>query len=71
MKYIVGFKYPLSKTIYDTFNDQVVIWINKMDFIMEKLILNICIWPKLITSLINYYTTDLQTEAFELPFRTW
>lgn len=67
----LGFEYKPSKVIYDGINEN----IQKMDqiigFLIMKFVFPCVIFSKFITSYLAYFTTDLGSDSFELPFPYW
>lgn len=57
--------------IYQKCNKQVEKWSASLQFALLKVTINCIMWPKMIMSYFNYFTTDLGAEAFELPTYEW
>lgn len=60
-----------SKMIFKRINRQIEKWCGIVYFVVAKMTPIFWISPKLIYSLIVYFTTDLGNEAFELPYPEW
>lgn len=69
--YILGLTNPDSKLLYEKYNEQVEKFVKMLTFVMTKITLNLILWPMCFVSYITYFTTDAQSEAFQLPFFLW
>lgn len=66
-----GLKHSRSRKLYIKTDDKVAKWIKVFDFSLVRATPIFVVTPKLITSFILYYTTDIGREAFELPTPKW
>lgn len=61
-------KNPASKAIYAETNRQVEKWSKFIILGIAKVTPFFLVWPKFVVSLVTYFTTDLGSDALELPF---
>lgn len=66
-----GLAYPLSESIYKTFNKYVETFSEFMYIGLVKMVPICSMSPLLIISYHSYYITDLGRDAFVLPFPMW
>lgn len=71
MEFILGIKHSASMMIYIDAIDQMDTWSKIVYFFIAKIALNCFIWPKPILLFFLYFTTDVGTDAFELPIPMW
>lgn len=68
---IVGLENPESKLLYEKHNQQVDKLVKTLIFAVTKVSLNLALWPMCLVSYFTYYTTDMQSDAFKMPFFLW
>lgn len=64
-------KNDFSRTIYEGTNAFIEKWTKIMNFVFVKVTLTYIAGPYLFLSYFRYFTTDLKSEAFYLPFLLW
>lgn len=62
---------PISKQIYENTNDFVEKWSKIIHFAHEKVTFPFVTFPYVILSYFLYFNTDLDGNAFSLPFKFW
>lgn len=67
----LGLKYRTPKSIYEQTHQNVEKWTAIVDLFVAKSTVFSSISPKLIVSLVAYFSTDLGNEAFVLPIPMW
>lgn len=69
--FVLGLKDPASKAVHEETNRRV----EKISRILHVATGVVCpqfvVWPKFLGCFAIYFTTDVGSEAFELPFPMW
>lgn len=60
-----------SELIHQKCIEKVEKLVQNLYIIIKIVVQNCVIWPTFIVSFVTYFTTDLQSEAFQLPFYIW
>lgn len=68
---VVGLSNPVSKTIYDETNQKIEKRFKILDVVLLKATPACVTLPMLIINLVTYFTTDIGSDALELPFQMW
>lgn len=68
---IAGLLNPTPKIKYDEINHKIEKWCKIIDLVTIKISPPTVFLPKLIIGFFNYFTTDLQNDAFKLPNPMW
>lgn len=68
---ILGLDDPISKTIYKQSHQLVEKWSQFVISVMVRFTIPIFMWPTFIISYFKYYMTDLQADAFQMPYPFW
>lgn len=69
--YILGRRHPRSRKLFYR-TDQRVEHLNKVVFsAVFKVSLQVVMVPNFIGSFATYFTTDMESDSFELPFPMW
>ena len=67
----LGLENPTSAAIYVNVNERVETWTKLIDFALIKFSIPGVIAPKFIISFYLYFWSDLEADAFSLPFPIW
>lgn len=67
----LDFQDPTMTPIYVDTNQKIEKYSKIICFVMGKAAAICFVVPKLIVSFVNYFTTDLGSDAFELPYFMW
>lgn len=68
---ILGSENPEAKLLYERHNQQVGKWNKTLIFGVQKVSFNLVLWPMFFFSYFTYFTTNLGSEAFQMPFFFW
>lgn len=71
LKPLLGLDYPESIAIYGEANERIENYSEIIHFTVLKVTPICVIIPKALTSLLNYFTTDLGSDALVLPLPMW